>query len=86
MGGWGGGEPTPGLALLFPSLMFPANNPVNAQERLWKSPAPRLSGSWGRWVPVGEGGGQPLVPLPQPPRSLPAPSRDPAGTGKGPEL
>lgn len=78
-----GGGMTPGLAFLFPSLMFPASNPVNAQEQLWKSPAPRLGGVWERRVPAG---GTALAPLPQPPCSIPAPSRDPAGTGKGAEL
>lgn len=47
---------TPGLALLFRSLMLSANSPVNAQERRPKSPAPApslqhgdgLSCKWGR--------------------------------------
>lgn len=52
---------TPGLVLLFPSLMFRANSHVNAQEQLWKSPAPGLGGVGERWVSAV---GTALTPLP----------------------
>lgn len=76
----GGGGMTPGLALLFPSLIFSANNPVNALERLWKSPAPRLGWVWDRWVPAGGDS-----PHPAPPASLqpPGPERGPSWDRKG---
>lgn len=56
------GPMTPGLALLCPSLMFPANNPVNAQEQLWKLPAPHLRGVWECGVPAGEDSPEPATP------------------------
>lgn len=78
-----GGGMTPGLVLLFPSLMFRANNHVNAQEQLWTSPVPSLGGVWERWVPARGNSPHPAPPAsPQPP----GPERDPAGTGKGTEL
>lgn len=81
-----GGAMTPGLALLFPSLMFPANNPVNAQEWLRTSPAPRLGGVWGRWVPDGGDSPRPApTASPQPPGPEQAPSRD-GGRAVSPDI
>lgn len=72
-----GGGMTPGLALLFPSLTFPANNPVNAQEQLWESPAPRRGGARERWVPAGGDSPRPAPPAsPQPPGPEQGPSWD----------
>lgn len=68
---------TPGLVLLFPSLMFRANSYVNAQEQVWKSPAPGLGGVWERWVSTW---GTALTPLPLPP----GPSGTQLGRERGP--
>lgn len=83
-GVWGGTDSWVGASV--PEFDVSCKQPCKCSGAALEVTCPPPRWRLGTLGPSRGGGGQHLVPLPQPPRSLPALSRDPAGTGKGPEL